>query len=157
MSSTAFDIMPKSEAPKFALTLFTVDEFFGFWKELEKMLDMVPHTWRHWTKEYICHSIAHGTMQIWGVGKPPEATLIIFTSVSVFPTMKVLNITWAAGKFEDDMLPLLDATFDNYAAMNGCSEIEIRGRDGWMPKLKRLGFESEARVWTRPVRHGRLN
>jgi hypothetical protein len=137
--------------PRYALTQFSVDEFFAFWPQLEKTLDTVPHTWRHWTKEYICNSVANNVMQVWGIGPPPKAILVFITIVNVYPTMKVLSIAWGAGTFTDDMLPLLEATLSNFARLNGCEEVEIRGRVGWEPKLKSVGFRREAAVWTRRV------
>jgi hypothetical protein len=154
---TSYDASDAHAAPRYALTQFTVEEFFQFWEYLEAALDRVPHTWRHWTKEYICTSIANGTMQMWGVGRPPKATLIVMTMVNVYPTMRVLNIAWAVGAFEDDMLPLLDATFTDFARLNSCDEIEIRGRLGWESKLRGIGFTREAAVWTRSVPRVTLN
>lgn len=139
------------------LSLFTVDEVHRFWPQLEEMLDQVPHTWRHWTKEYIYGSILSNALQVWGIGPPPKATLVLFTSINVFPTMKTLTIVWAAGSFEDSMLVVLDAALTKYARLNDCDEIEIRGRLGWNPKLKSLGFTSEAQVWTRRVMSVKLN
>jgi hypothetical protein len=95
------------------MTQFTVDEFFSFWPQLEKMLDTVPHTWRQWTKEYIVASVEAGRIQVWGIGHPPRATLVFFTIVNIYPAMKILGVEWGAGTFEDDMLPLLDATLTN--------------------------------------------
>lgn len=140
-----------------ALTLFTADEFVRFWPDLEQTLDCVPHTWRYWTKEAIYDAIMNGRIQVWGVGEPPKATLILFTSIGIFPAMKVFSVMWAAGRFEDEMLPLLDATLTNYAALNECNEIEIRGRVGWEPKLKSIGFRREASMWSRPVKRHTLN
>lgn len=96
-------------------------------------------------------------MQVWGVGPPPKATLIIFTMINIHPTMKVLALPWAAGRFEVGMEPLIDATLTGYARLNGCEEIEIRGREGWEMKLKSCGFKREAIVWTRPVPSVSLN
>ena len=155
---TAYDVSEGgTHAPRFAMTQFTVEEFFGFWPQLEEMLDSVPHTWRHWTKEYICQKVADNTMQVWGIGPPPRAVLIVFTTVNVFPTMKVLAVVWAAGSFTDDMLPLFEATFDNYARLNGCEEIEVRGRLGWEVKLRTVGFTRESAVWSRRVPNATLN
>lgn len=157
MSQTAFDVPSGGEPPKLALTLFTPEEFERFWPELEKMMDTVPHTWRHWTKESVCLAVAQGTIQVWGIGKPPEATLIVFTMINVYPALRVLSVVWAAGHLEEGMVPLLNATFENYGVMNGCTEIEIRGRPGWGPGLKKLGYSTPVRVWTRVFRGGRLN
>jgi hypothetical protein len=154
---TSYDLSDAHTAPRYALTMFTVEEFQKFWPNLEEMLDQLPHTWRRWSKDSIYQSIVNDAMQVWGIGPPPKATFILFTSIAVHVTMKVLVVVWAAGTYEDDMLPLLDATFTNYARLNGCAEIEIRGREGWERKFKSIGFKREAVVLTRPVKNDRIN
>src|SRR5580765_1607468 len=86
--------------PKFAMTQFTVEEFCEFWPELERMMDAVPHTWPQWTKEYVCDSVVTNRLQVWGIGAPPRATLVFFTTISVMPSMRVFNVVWGAGTFE---------------------------------------------------------
>lgn len=157
MAQSAYDVGGTGETARFIMAQFTPEEFTDFWPELERALDRIPHTWRHWTKEYICDCIMTHRMQIWGVGPPTQAELILFTTIHVLPAMKILVIPLALGKFDDEVLPLLDATFTNYAQLNGCGEIEIRGRAGWWPKLKQLGFTHESAVWVRPVSNCKLN
>ena len=139
------------------MTQFTVDEFFRFWPQLEVMLDSVPHTWRRWTKEHICQTIANDMMQIWGIGEPPKATLIIMTTVNVFPAMRVLTTVWAGGHMEDGMIELVDSTFEGYARINNCAEMEVRGRPGWEKVGKELGYTKDSVVLTRPVARINLN
>jgi hypothetical protein len=148
---TSYDVSGGQEVPKFALTQFSVEQFFGFWPQLSADLDKVPHTWKHWTKESICSEIAGGLTQIWGIGHPPQATLILFTAIKIHPALKVLSITWALGGLEDDMIPLLEATFMNFAQLNECDEVEVHGRPGWEAKLKPLGFRKDAVVLSRRV------
>lgn len=158
MMNTAFDISGGQKVPpKFALTQFTVEEFQGFWPQLEELLDSVPHTWRYWTKDHIYQSIVNDMVQMWGIGPPPKATFVMMTSVNVYPAMRVLTAIWAAGEFDDGMIPLIDATMVNYAQLNGCSALEIRGRPGWDPKFRSVGFVREAMIWTRHLRDTRLN
>lgn len=145
----------KDGGAKFALALLTPEEFFNFWPGIEKMLDNVPHTWRHWTKAHIIEMVNTGQFQVWCIGPPPYAVCVFFTQVSIHSAMKSFCVTWSAGHFDDDMIPLLEAAWENYAQLNGCSEVAIYGRPGWEPKLKRLGF-TRASVWTRPVKPMRM-
>jgi hypothetical protein len=155
--STLYDISGASPVPRYVMAQFTVDEFFVFWPQLERLLDRVPDTWRHWTKGYICDSVSTGHIQTWGIGPPGKAILLMFTAVQAYPTMKVLSIMWAAGTFEDEMAPLLDTTLTSYARAHGCTECEIRGRMGWEHKMKAAGFKRTASVWTRPVLAMKMN
>ena len=151
-STTSWDMSDTVETPRYALTNFSVDEVEVFWPHIEAMLDRLPHTWKYWTKEHIYNSVMESRLQVWGIGSPPKATFILFTSVDAFPAMKVLTVIWAAGTYEDEMLPLLDATFTDYARLQGCDEIEIRGRIGWDAKFRSIGFRRESVVLTRSVR-----
>lgn len=153
----AFDMSDSPKHPKYALTQFSPEEFLAFWPKLEKELDRIPHTWRHWTKDYLQQAVLNNVVQVWGIGPPPNAILILFTQVSIFPAMRVLNVSLALGSLEDDMLPLLDATFVNYARLNDCREVEVRGRMGWDPHLKGVGYKRTDMVWTREVSSVRIN
>lgn len=137
--------------PKYSIALLSLAEFEVFWPGIEEMLDAVPHTWRHWTKEYILEGVTTGRIQCWGVGPPPKAILCAFSSINIYPAERVFVIDWCAGKFEEGMIPLLDAVWTNYAKLNECSVIEVRGRGGWEPHLRSVGFTREAVVWTRRV------
>jgi len=153
----AFDLSDDPKHPKYALTHFTVNEFFDFWPKLEKEMDLIPHTWRHWTKEYIQQAVANGAIQVWGIGPPPDAVMVFFTQIGTYPAVKVLSIVWAAGSFDEEMVPLMDATLTSFARQSNCTEIEVRGRHGWEPHLRGIGFKKEATVWTRPVTDVRIN
>jgi len=154
---TSYDVSDSHEPPRFALTQFTVEEFQQFWPHIEEMLDSVPHTWRYWTKDHIYQSIMNDMIQVWGIGPPPKATFIMMTTVNVHPSMRVFVVLWGAGSFDDGMLPLLDATLTSYAKLNDCDEIEIRGRLGWDGKLRSIGFQRTAIVWSRSVAKQSMN
>lgn len=141
----------------FALTMFTFDEFEKFWPGIEDMLDKVPHTWKYWTKDYIRRAVENDMMQVWGIGPPPEAVLIFFTQVGVYPAARVLHVPWGAGHFDPEMLPTLEAALVNYAQLCECDTVEIRGRPGWDPYFKSVGMKREFSTWTYPVPNLRIN
>lgn len=147
----------KTRRAKLAVTHFTAEEFFGFWPEFERMLDSVPHTWKYWSKEYIQNAISNSTMQVWGVGPPPLATCIFLTQIGIYPSFRSLTILWAGGTFTEDMVPLLYAAWEHYANLNDCQEVEVRGREGWGPMLKRVGFKRQFSSWTITVPKARAN
>ena len=154
---TSYDLGDTWGPPRLALSQFTVEEVRRFWPQLEEMLDQLQHTWRYWTKDNIYQALMRGQLQMWGVGPPPRATLILLTSVDVYSAMKVLTVVWAAGTFDDKMIPLVDATFEDYAQLNGCDEIEVRGRLGWTAKLRPIGFRSETVTYVRKVKSNKMN
>lgn len=151
MKAKHYHEMDKHGRATHSLALFTSDEFIKFWPQIEAMLDTVPHTWKHWTKEHIYHSTLSGNMQVWGIGPNHTATCVFFTQVSILPAMQVFCIVWAGGHFDDEMIPLLEAAWESYAQEQDCSEITVYGRQGWESKLRPLGFKRDAIVWSRPV------
>lgn len=145
------------KAVELKMSLFTTMEVDSFWPQLEALLDRVPHTWRQWTKEEIYEAVIDGRLQVWGIGPPTKIRMVLFTSVTKYPKMKVFTILWSAGTLIDGMIPLLDSTFTMYARIQECTEMEIRGRMGWEPALKDHGFSREAAIWTKPIVDIHLN
>lgn len=154
--NTAIDAGER-EAQKYSLALLTTEEFHQFWPHISRMLDQVPHTWRHWTKEWIVEAVEAGMLQVWGIGPPPKAILVLITQVATYPAIKSFNVVWAAGTFKRDMSDQLYETFMNFARLHSCTVMEIRGRKGWHPFLKAKGFKREAEVWSHIVHHMRDN
>ena len=157
MKSTQYHHVEKNNTAKLSLALLTPEEFLKFWPGIEKMLDTVPHTWRHWTKEYIYNAVLSGHIQVWCIGPPPYAVCVFFTSISIHPAMRSFCVTWAGGSFDDEMVPLLEAGWMNYARANDCDEVAIYGREGWGPKLAKVGFRKDSVTWTRRVPNMRIN
>ena len=157
MSATSYDLNDTMDAPRFVMSLLTVDEFTRFWPQIESMLDTVPHTWDRWTKEFIYERVAEDKMQVWGIGPPPRMIFVFITTVCIFPAKRVLSVEWGAGSFEPGMLPLLKETLSNYGRMNGCSELEVKGRRGWGPMFKSIGMEHKHEMWSLPIEQISLN
>jgi hypothetical protein len=157
MGNTTYDMNTDGATAKFALSMFTFDEFQKFWPGIEEMLDCVPHTWKHWTKDYILSAVERETMQVWGIGPPPKAVLIFFTQVGIYPADRVLHVVWGAGHFDAAMLPTLEAALVQYAQTCECETIEVRGRPGWDPHFKSIGMKREYVTWSFPVPRARMN
>lgn len=141
----------EGEWPRYSIAMLEWEEFLRFWPGIEEMLDAVPHTWKHWTKEYILEGVAQNRIQVWGIGPPPKAIMCAFSTVNVYPAERVFVIDWCAGHFERGMIPLAEAVWMQYAKLNGCVAVEIRGRVGWDAVLRGTGFRREAMVWRRDV------
>ena len=155
--TTTHDMNADMKSSKFALTMFTAEEFEKFWPGIEDMLDKVPHTWKYWTKDYIRSAVEREMMQVWGIGPPPKAVLIFFTQIGVYPAMRVLHVTWGAGSFKREMLPILEAALVNYAQIAQCETIEVRGRAGWDKHFKSVGMKRDYVTWTYAVPNPRMN
>lgn len=127
-----------------------------FWPNVDDMMQKLPHTLGHLTRDEIRAAVYSGSMQLWGCGPKPDCTFIIITNVAFFPSKNVLMVGWGAGEFRKEMLPVLDATLNNYADMMQCAEIEVHGRSGWAKALKEIGFKQSKVVLSRQVYRGGL-
>lgn len=147
----------KKGRTRFAITQFSYEEFLSFWPKLQKELHTIRPMWRHWSEDYILTAMATGELNFWGCGSPPNAEFVFFTQVHVYPTLRVLTIPLAFGKFTPEITPLVDATMESFARIQGCDEIEIRGRPGWVSEFRKIGFKEVSRVWVRSVSDMRNN
>jgi hypothetical protein len=156
MKVQAHDLSQNIKTPKYSLAQLTVEEFYKFWPQISSMMDKIPHTWKQWTKEYVVAAVETGSLVVWCIGPPPDAVFVFFTQVSVYPVGRVLIVPWGAGTFAPDMLPLLDATLTQYAQLQDCVTIEIRGRDGWEKHFAPIGFKKECVTLSRSVPNMRM-
>ncbi len=151
MKGKHYHEVDKRGKAKYTVALLTADEFVRFWPQIDAMLDTVPHTWKHWTKDFIYQSVMNTTMQVWCVGPNHTATCVFFTQVAILPATRVFGVVWSGGEFRDETIPLLETAWEGYAREQDCTEVAVYGRVGWESKLKPLGFKRESVVWTRPV------
>ena len=84
----------------------------------------------------IKEKIRLGMFHLW-----PGKDSVMITEIVEFPRVKVLNILFLGGKFEElqSMLP----SIEQFAKHFGCKRIFGGGRKGWLRKLKHLCFEQE--------------
>jgi hypothetical protein len=90
------------------------------------------------TIEHVRLAIAARQAQLWPC---PDAALV--TELNDYPTgVRTLNY-WLAG---GNLNAIEDAHWavEDFAEQNGCQAIEVRGRRGWAPVLKSLGFQAPA-------------
>lgn len=157
MKTQSHDLSESLDAPKYSLAQLGVEEFYRFWPHISAMMDKIPHTWKYWTKEYVVAAVETNSLVVWCIGPPPDAIFVFFTQVAVYPVGRVLTVPWGAGTFREDMVPLLDGTLDQYAQMQDCFEMQVRGRDGWTKHFEPIGFKREATILSRPVAKVRIN
>jgi hypothetical protein len=84
----------------------------------------------------IKEKIRLGMFHLW-----PGKDSVMITEIVEFPRVKVLNILFLGGKFEE--LQLMLPSIEQFAKHFGCKRIFGGGRKGWLRKLKHLGFEQE--------------
>lgn len=114
--------------------------------EMEKVAE-VWNTW--WTVEALQDAAFSGRMQVWTAGDATAFHIVVFTQILYYPANTVLQLVLALGNSLDEAMPVLNATLEKFAAMNGCGVAEIIGRPGWERKLREVGFRKKAVVLTK--------
>lgn len=156
MKIQSHDVSDNLDAPKYSLAQLTVEEFHIFWPHMEREMDKIPHTWERWTKEYVQAAVEAGSLVVWALGPPPDAVLIFFTQVSLYPKGRILTVPLGFGSFSSDMIPLIDATLTKYAQIQECDVIEVRGRGGWEKHFTPYGFKRDYVTLSRRVPNIRM-
>jgi len=138
------------------VSLLEGDEFMRFWPDIAQMMDSCPETWEQFTtKEAVEEGALQGYLQVWGIGDEEEIRMVAITQVAVFPSTRVLQIVWAAGrgKVFDFAGDVVEYTLDYFAKTQRCSRIDAIGREGWIGPLKKHGFKKASVIMSRPVVH----
>lgn len=130
-----------------------------YWPELEQRLDEAPELWnRVYTKNDIRERILDQRIQVWAVFNGRIIRLVFFTQRYVAPNgIATLQIFWMYGEGVRQVLELLDAAVDKFAAKLDCQMLEVVGRKGWERVLAPLGAEYQCTVFSRPVRTHKEN
>ncbi len=87
-----------------------------------------------------------GNYSLWVILDTDEEKIVGCSVVQIYeqPRARVLCIQYLAGESVDDWLEDALEVMNNFALSNQCSIIEAKGRVGWTPRLKKLGFETPA-------------
>lgn len=141
----------------YLMALIEGSDLERFWPGVDGMMEKLPHTIGHWTRDELRAGVYAGHFQLWGVGPGKDAIFMLLTNIAFYPSKRVFMIGWGAGSFHMGMVPVIEATLNNFAALQGCSVIEVHGRTGWSKALERVGFHMSKVVFERPVHVGGLH
>lgn len=120
-----------------------------YWPHITREMDRIPQVWdTWWTKEALLQQILCGGMQLWGVGPPNQLRLIAITQVNTYPANRILQIVLVLGNSLHESAPVLAATLQKFAHLQGCLIGEVVGRPGWEKFLAPHGFRKTAVVLT---------
>lgn len=153
MTSLEAVFEPKADR-KVEICAFTVDELMHYWPDIAQSLALVPHTWEDsYTLDSLLHGALEQKLQVWAVGDDTRHRVILFTDVLLTSAGdRHLRIFLAVGQGIVEYLPMLDATLDRFAEIQGCSHVFIEGRDGWERMLRSIGFKKRHITLTRRVK-----
>lgn len=78
-------------------------------------------------------------------------SVISFDTLNFETGMKALNIQCAGGERIDEWYEDIEKIANELAKKNGCSHVYIIGREGWMRKMKHLGYKTVHTVIAKEV------
>jgi len=134
------------------------DRFEHHWQSIASELDFIPHVWATWwTKESLREGVLNGRFQCWAAGDESRITVVAFSQIADYPANRIFQVFLAFGQGIDEVAPVLEAVWEQFAAKSGCSIGEVTGRPGWGPRLRKLGFRQQSCTFTRSVSNLRIN
>lgn len=136
---------------------FSVEKFMVYWPAIERELRTVPHVWQDfWTLESIRDLTIQGHFQCWGAGSIERVEIVCWSQVLFYPASSVLYIFLAIGRGIDHCIPALETIFEKFAHDMGCKLVQVTGRPGWGPKLRKIGFKTTSTQMIRKLENWRL-
>ena len=123
-----------------------------FWPQVVPLLIKTQEVWEDFmTLESIKNNLIAGTSQLWCMGWREEGiVLAALTEIEQYPKQRVLRFWWMGGenfsiaiKFHEYMELL--------ARREGITRIEVRGRKGWVRKLRSIGYEQDVYLVSKDV------
>jgi hypothetical protein len=107
----------------------------AWWPVASPLVDKaLPGLRGRWSLEEIEADCRAGNKRLWVVLRGSELLSAVVTVIISFSTQKVCNILLCAGQDMDSWVTEVLDTIDEYAAWEGCAQVEIIGRDGWERK-----------------------
>jgi hypothetical protein len=141
------------EVKGYRAALFDHNTFIHFWPQIQAMMDRVPASWEHLTKDEVEFRVLNDTIQVWGVADE-AIRMVLFTQVAVHATGKALQLIWSAGEGQlEEKIDALETALEHFAKKQGCKEIDVIGRFGWERHLLKKGFKRTAVILTRKIIH----
>lgn len=95
----------------------------------------------------IFYDILQGNMQLWS-----GLHGCMVTQIVTYPQKKVFFVFLAGGKLEQ--LYEMEDDMTDWAREQGCSEIELNGRLGWMKVLKNKNWNIQSVTLTKEINNG---
>lgn len=134
------------------IAAFRAKDVLHYWPDIVRALECVPHIWEDdYDLDVLYQEVLDHKVQVWGIGDSGKWKVVLFTDVVQNTKGKTLRLFLAFGQGLDKFIPMLDATLEKFARVQGCNTIAVVGRQGWIRKLRAIGFRKELTIISRPV------
>src|ERR1043165_8622350 len=137
---------------KTVVELLTPEKFVHYWPMIERELKTVPHVWEdYWTLESIYNYTYTGKFQCWAIGDANSMRIVCWTQIVWYPVGNILQVFLAIGTGIDEYSDDLVAWGEKIARDQGCVLIDVVGRPGWGPKLRKFGFKARTQSFSMKI------
>ncbi len=92
-------------------------------------------------------------MQLWFGVEDDRLDMVAITEICIWPQMKVARFVVLAGEDFDSWWAFARPMFAEWAQREGCTQFEVKGRKGWLKKLR--GWALDHVVMRTEVAYGR--
>ena len=106
------------------------------WSRVGKILQPAVDLQDGYRLEDVKAEIKHRNWQLWvGADSDDEVLVVAVTRIEIYPRKKACVICFLAGTEMPKWKHLL-GDIEDWAVQNGCTELEIQGRKGWVREMK---------------------
>lgn len=92
--------------------------------------------------------------QLWGIDIGYETVGVAVTFIQSTTKRDVLTIWLVGGRRMPDWVYALEDVTTRYAAAQGCDEVQMIGRRGWIKYLSRAGWGESSTIFTKRLANG---
>ena len=109
------------------------EELDAVWPRIVHLIERGLKRGHGFDVEDVRASLVERKRQLWLTA--PDADCALVTQIDAYPRSTVLHIFLIAGRLPAEWLAML-AGIENWARQQGCDAAELRGRKGWLRKMR---------------------
>ncbi len=123
------------------------------WGQVTQWLEKGEKYWKGYYKpEHVYNAIISGQMQLWIGQSNSQIKIIMLTQLDFYPEGIQLRYTYIGGdtgslKQVMKMFPKIELWAMEHGAVRGC----VIGRDGWVKKLAKFGYQKTSVMLTKEL------
>ena len=136
------------------LIVVPVDMLGMVWGDVEPKLQMaVDFSNGELTTKILYDKISNKDLLLIAVTEGETLVSAVTVEMRRYQTgKKILNICCAGGDRLEEWISMMDDKADELAIQHNCDEVYVIGRNGWVKRLKSLGYSQAYTVVTRKVK-----
>ena len=129
----------------------------GVWGFVRDQLESDPSLWnKGQTIQSLRFQIETNQLHLWLVVKDGLIYMTFLTMFKEYPVANSLQVVWGAGGELEKYIAIALEGLKVFAQREGCTDIEIIGREGWEKPLKPFGYTKLSTTFVLHINSERL-